>query len=230
MRSGGGYRAYSLGRMAEASDGGQPGSAGDGPTPAGDSDDAAPADPEATAATVPTWTEIGRGVGALLTVVAALGGLVLGVRAEQRADEAERSAAESSRKASAEQVDFYRTPSEVVVMNGNPHAVQMRLFLPDRHLWWDLYALAPCRQIKIPDAALRDSMRRRFPSARFTDGELASLWLEFTDPAGKNWVRSSRGALASSVRSPTAGAVSQLVLDESWNRTAQKSPVCGGTS
>ncbi|MDV9178769.1 hypothetical protein R6V09_52695 [Streptomyces sp. W16] len=210
--------------MAEASSGGQPGPAGDEPTPAGGSDGVAPADPAATA---PAWTEIGRGVGALLTVVAALGGLILGIRAEQRADEAERRAPELDRKASAEQVDFYRTPSEVVVMNGNPHPVRMRLFLPDRHLWWDLYALAPCRQIKIPDAALRDSMRARFPSARFTDGELASLWLEFTDPVGKTWVRSSGGALASPARSPTTGPVGRLVLGESWNRTSQDSPVCG---
>lgn len=250
-------RGCNLGFVAEASNGGQPAPDGGEPTPGtgsdnGDSADSAqqnpgnstnedgeaPADP---AAPVPTWAEIGRVVGAVLTVLAALGGLVLGVRAEQRADREERRAekeerradreekraAELSRKAFAEWVDFYRTPSAVVVMNGNPHPMHMRLILPEKDLWWDLSALEPCKQIKIPNDTLRASMREAVPSVRVADAELSSLWLEFQDPEGRSWVRGgSKGTLVSSEWDAGPG-VNWVDLGETWNKAPEDSPICG---
>ncbi|MFJ1969245.1 hypothetical protein ACIO93_11310 [Streptomyces sp. NPDC087903] len=170
----------------------------------------------------------------MITILAALGGLILGIRAEQRADREEQRAdkeqyraAELSRKAFAEQVDFYRTPTSVIVMNGNPHPMRMRLILPQRHLWWDLNSLQPCKQVKIPNDSLRAGMRMAISSAQVTDGDLASLWLEFRDPEGRSWVRSSSGgALASSVWEARRG-VNWVDLGETWNRAPEDSPICG---
>ncbi|WP_327686528.1 hypothetical protein [Streptomyces sp. NBC_00467] len=224
--------------MAEASGGGQPvadhgdpgpatGSHGDAPA------DLAPQDPAdsdvaATAATASASTrvEIGRGVGAVITVIAALAGLILGVRAEQRADREEKRAAGLSQKAFAEQVDFYRTPSAVVVMNGNPHPTEMRLLLPGR-LWWDLRSLEPCKQIKIPTGSLRASLRDQLPSVQVTDEELSSLWLEFQDPDGRSWARTGGGALAPSTWKPVSLGVHMVDLRESWNKAPEDSPICG---
>lgn len=166
-------------------------------------------------------------MGAVITVIAALGGLLLGIRAEQRADKEEQRAIDASRKAPAEQVDFYRTPSTVVVVNGNPHPVRMRLFLPEKHLWWELYSVAPCKQIAIPNGSLLGSMRDRFPSVQLTDGDLSSLWLEFVDPKGRSWVRGSGGALAPSTPEPTPSGLRMVDLGEPWNKAPQDSPMCG---
>ncbi|KAB2588370.1 hypothetical protein [Streptomyces arboris] len=164
----------------------------------------------------------------MLTVIAALAGLILGVRAEQRADREEKQAAELSQKAFAEQVDFYRTPSVVVVMNGNPHPAKMRLLLPSRHLWWDLRSLEPCKQIKIPTGSLRASLRNLFPSVQVTDEELSSLWLEFQDPEDRSWARTGGGALAASTWKPTS--LGDMVdLRESWNKAPEVSPICGAS-
>ncbi|MFF7976055.1 hypothetical protein [Streptomyces sp. NPDC007905] len=235
--------------MAEASSGGQPVPDGDDSTPAPLSDGAAPANtasqnqasathdddaPADPTVPAPTWAEIGRGVGATITVIAALGGLILGVRAEQRADREEQRgdqqdqrAAELTQKAFAEQVDFYRTTSAVVVMNGNPHPMRMRLVLPKKNMWWDLYVLQPCKQIKILNDVLRASMRKALPSVQVTDGELSSLWLEFRDPKGRSWVRSSSGgALVSSAWKARRGA-NWVDLGETWNKAPEDSPMCG---
>ncbi|MFJ6835506.1 hypothetical protein [Streptomyces sp. NPDC091209] len=174
----------------------------------------------------------------MITVVAAAGGLFLGVRSEQRAGREEQRAAaerrhavEESRKADlkalAEQIDFYRTRSTVVVMNSNRHPLPMRLVLPERHVWWNLYSLRPCSQIKIPTDDLRASMRKAVPSVWVTDGELSSLWLEFGDGRGNFWIRSgSGGALVSSPREAQRGV--QLVdSDEGWIKTSEDSPICG---
>lgn len=215
-------------------DGGDPSSAtgsdGDAPadrTPqhqASSSSGDAHADPTVPA---PTWVEIGRGAGAVITVIAALAGLILGVRAEQRADREEKRAAELSQKAFAEQVDFYRTPSAVVVMNGNPRPAKMRLLLSGRHLWWDLRSLEPCKQIKIPTDSLRASLRIQLPSVQITDEELPSLWLEFQDPEGRSWVRTGGGALAPSTWKPAPLGVHMVDLRETWNKAPENSPICG---
>jgi hypothetical protein len=166
-------------------------------------------------------------VGAVITVIAALAGLILGVRAEQRAGREEKRAAELGRKAFAEQVDFYRTPSAVVVMNGNPHPAQMRLFLPDRYVWWDLRSLEPCKQIKIPTSSLRASLRDQLPSTQVTDEELSSLWLEFQDPDGRSWARTGGGAPVPSAWKPVSLGVHMVDLRESWNKAPEDSPICG---
>jgi hypothetical protein len=166
-------------------------------------------------------------VGAVITVIAALAGLILGVRAEQRAGREEERAAELGRKAFAEQVDFYRTPSAVVVMNGNPHPAQMRLFLPDRYVWWDLRSLEPCKQIKIPTSSLRASLRDQLPSTQVTDEELSSLWLEFQDPDGRSWARTGGGAPAPSAWKPVSLGVHMVDLRESWNKAPEDAPICG---
>ncbi|GGQ34151.1 hypothetical protein GCM10010249_60600 [Streptomyces roseolilacinus] len=170
----------------------------------------------------------------MITVIAALAGLILGVRAEQRADREEKRAAreekraaELSRKAFAEHVAFYRTPSAVVVMNGNPHPAKMRLFLPGRRLWWNLHSLAPCKQIRIPTDSLRASLRAKLLSAQVTDEELSSLWLEFQDPYGRSWARTGGGGLAPSTWEPASPGVHMVDLYESWNKAPEDSPICG---
>ncbi|MBL1083547.1 hypothetical protein JK359_16460 [Streptomyces actinomycinicus] len=162
----------------------------------------------------------------MITVIAALAGLILGVRAEQRAAREEERAAELSQKAFAERVDLYRTPSAVVVMNGNPHPTETRLFLPGRRLWWDLHSLEPCKQIKIPTDTLRASLRSRLPSVQVTDEELSTLWLEFQDPDGRSWARTGGGALAPSTWKP-ASLEHMVDLRESWNKAPEDSPMCG---
>ncbi|MET8291835.1 hypothetical protein ABZV80_42820 [Streptomyces sp. NPDC005132] len=162
----------------------------------------------------------------MITVIAALAGLILGVRAEQRATREEKHAAELSQKSFAEQVDFYRTASAVVVMNGNPHPAEIRIFLPGRRLWWDLHSLEPCKQIKVPNESLRASLRARLPSAQVTDEDLSSLWLEFQDPGGRSWARTGGGALTPSTWKP-ASLEHMVDLRESWNKGSEDSPICG---
>lgn len=182
-----------------------------------------------TAAPELTWAEIGRGVVATLTMIAAVGGLFLGIRGELRADEEHQRVTEESRKGFAEQIDFYRNPSAVVVMNGSSHPVNMRLSLPHKRLSWDLYAVPPCKQITVSNRSLRGSMRAQFPSAQFTDGELSSLWLEFRDPRGRSWIRTSGAALDPSEWKPGAGKAGMVQLDEPWIRGAADSPTCGAS-
>ncbi|MEU0054127.1 hypothetical protein [Streptomyces sp. NPDC006309] len=206
--------------MAEGDTGGRPEpDGGDAPQ-----DDGTPADPRSPP---PSWAELGRIVGASITVLAALGGLVLGVRAEQRADRAERQATEAGRRSFAEQVDFYQTTSDVVVTNGDPNVVYVRLLLPGRKLWWRLGGLPPCRQVSVPRASLRAGMRARFPSTQLTDADLSSLVLEFTDPGNRSWIRGRGGALGPSQGGPAVRGPGMVDLGESWNRSTQAAPVCG---
>ncbi|MDT0470090.1 hypothetical protein [Streptomyces gibsoniae] len=165
-------------------------------------------------------------MGAAITIVAALGGLILGIRAEQRADREEKAAAELSQRAFAEQVDFYRTPSTVVVMNTNPHPVEARLLLPGRHLWWDLRSLEPCKQIKFPIDDLRASMRVQLPKTQVTDEELSSMWLEFQDPDGKSWTRTGTRDLVPSKWKPATRGVPLVDIGETWNKAPEVSPIC----
>ncbi|MFF9087474.1 hypothetical protein ACF1BE_13830 [Streptomyces sp. NPDC014991] len=207
--------------MAERDTGGRPEPEDGEPTQ--DDDDA----PAPRPSPPPSWAELGRTVGASITVLAALGGLVLGVRAEQRADRAERQAAQTERRSFAEQVDFYGTSSDVVVTNGNPHAVYARLLLPERKLWWQLGGLPPCRKVSVPRASLRAGMRARSPSTQVTDADLSSLVLEFTDPDNRSWIRGGGGALGPSQETPAARGLRMVDLSESWNRSAQVAPMCG---
>ncbi|MFJ8036041.1 hypothetical protein [Streptomyces sp. NPDC096032] len=229
--------------------GGQPDPQGGESTPAHGSDDGARVDPPSqdpdadttpddtpadTRGQPPTWAQLGRTLGAVITVLAALGGLVLGVRAEQRADREEQRAVEAEsqllqekRKSFAEQVDFYRTSSAVVVMNGNPHMVDVRLSLPAKKLWWELGGLTPCSQISIPNTSLRGSMRTRMPSAHVTDADLPSLMLEFTDPQNRVWIRGSGGSLGLPRRQPVMHGPGVVDLNETWSRSRQDAPMCG---
>lgn len=214
--------------MAEGNTGGRPEPDGGAPTQDDDTpaDPPPPSPPTSPAASPPSWAELGRTVGAAVTVIAALGGLFLGVRAEQRADRAERQAAEAGRRAFAEQVDFYETSSDVVVTNGNPHAVDARLLLPGKKLWWRLDGLRPCGEISVPRAALRAAMRSRHPSAPLTDGDLSALVLEFADPGDGYWIRLGGGALGPAPDPPAEPGSRVVDLGESWNRSARTAPMC----
>jgi hypothetical protein len=168
----------------------------------------------------------GRTIGALITAAAALGGLILGIRAEQRAsDEKARTDSEKA-KVYAERVDFYRLGAQVIVVNGSARAMAMRLVLRDRKLWWDLEALRPCTQIAIPNNVLFESMTREVPGLRLTQEDLAGLRLEFRDPQGRSWIRTSGGAVSSSEGTSELPGVLR-VSDEDWNLQPENSPDCG---
>ncbi|MDG9701545.1 hypothetical protein [Streptomyces sp. DH37] len=68
---------------------------------------------------------------AVATVVAALGGPVLGTRAEQRTAREEWRAASDEEKAYAERVDVHGHRSSVVVVNDSTRVMNMRLVLRD---------------------------------------------------------------------------------------------------
>ncbi|WP_345665575.1 hypothetical protein [Streptomyces venetus] len=189
-----------------------------------------------------TVLDLGRFTVGAVTVVAALVGLVLGIRAElyagkedQRAQKAEqRAAAEERRskedreKAYANLVDFYRMGSEVIVVNGSSRVMAMRLTLPANKVRWDLDLLQPCKQIAVPNKALLDSMAVEQPSVSLTEGDLAQLRLEFMDPMNKAWIRNSGGALA---RMDAWGPSVRpnLVSSEAWNLSARDAPQCDGS-
>ncbi|MFF9979139.1 hypothetical protein [Streptomyces erythrochromogenes] len=189
-----------------------------------------------------TLLDLGRFGVAAITVVAALVGLVLGIRAElyagreeqraqkaaQRLEAEDKRAREEREKAYADFVDFYRTGLEVIVVNGSSRAMSMRLTLPASHARWDLDLLQPCRQIAIPHQVLLDSMAREQPALKLTEADFAQLQLEMMDPNGKAWIRNSGGPLASmSVWAPSGRP--NLVSSEAWNVSAQKAPQCDGS-
>lgn len=204
--------------------------------PAADVDDSGPSG--AGPYTV-TLLDLGRFTVGAVTVVAALVGLILGIRAElyagredQRAEKAEqRAAAEERRsqeereKAYAHLVDFYRMGSEVIVVNGSSRVMAMRLTLPASKVRWDLDLLQPCKQIAVPNKALFDSMAVEQPSLRLAEEDLAQLRLEFMDPMSKAWIRNSGGALARMDTWAPSGRPG-LVSSEAWNVSAQDAPQC----
>ncbi|MFD8236186.1 hypothetical protein ACFV20_30440 [Streptomyces sp. NPDC059696] len=170
-----------------------------------------------------------------MTVVAALAGLILGIRAELYAGrEDQRAAAEAARtkedreKAYANLVDFYRMGSEVIVVNGSSRVMAMRLTLPRNKVTWDLDLLQPCKQIAVPNKALLDSMTVAEPSVRLVEGDLARLRLEFMDPMRKAWIRNSGGPLARMDAWSPSGRPN-LVSSEAWNISAQDAPQCDGS-
>ncbi|MGW0615744.1 hypothetical protein [Streptomyces sp. NPDC002788] len=208
-------------------------------TPTGDAD---PSEESGSGPYRVTLLDLGRFTVGAVTVVAALVGLILGIRAElyagredQRAEKAEqRAAAEERRsrkereKAYANLVDFYRMGSEVIVVNGSSRVMAMRLTLPASRVRWDLDLLQPCKQIAVPNKALLDSMALEQPSVSLTEGDLAQLRLEFMDPTSKAWIRNSGGALARmDVWAPSGRP--NLVSSEAWSVSAQNAPQCEGS-
>ncbi|MFJ3620459.1 hypothetical protein ACIPSH_20205 [Streptomyces iakyrus] len=189
-----------------------------------------------------TVLDLGRFTVGAVTVVAALAGLILGIRAElyagredQRAERAEqRAAAEERRskedreKAYANLVDFYRMGSEVIVVNGSSRVMAMGLTLPASRVRWDLDLLQPCKQIAVPNKALLDSMAVEQPSVSLTEGDLGQLRLEFMDPMNKAWIRNSGGALAR-MDAWAPSVRPNLVSSEAWNLSAQDAPQCDGS-
>lgn len=150
-----------------------------------------------------TLLDLGRFTVSAVTVVAALVGLILGIRAElyagradQRAAAVEHRSQEEREKAYANLVDFYRMGAEVIVVNGSSRVLAMRLTPPASKVRWDLDFLQPCKQIAVPNRALLDSKGVEQPSVSLTEGDLAQLRLEFVDPMNKAWIRNSGGALA----------------------------------
>ncbi|QWB21196.1 MULTISPECIES: hypothetical protein [Streptomyces] len=189
-----------------------------------------------------TALDLGRFAVGAVTVVAALVGLVLGIRAElyagredQRAEKAEQRAAaeelrskEDREKAYANLVDFYRMGSGVIVVNGSSRVMTMRLTLPANKVSWDLDLLQPCKQIAVQNKALLHSMAVEQPSVSLAEGDLAQLRLEFMDPESKAWIRHSGGALAR-MDAWVPSRRPNLVSSEEWNVSAQDSPQCDGS-
>ncbi|MFI8263905.1 MULTISPECIES: hypothetical protein [unclassified Streptomyces] len=169
--------------------------------------------------------DLGRFAVAAVTVLAALAGLVLGIRSEQRAVGEEQRAKEAREKAYADLVDFYRMGSEVIVVNGSSRVMAMRLTLPGSNVRWDLDLLQPCKQIDITNRSLLDSMAVEEPSVKLVEGDLAQLRLEFMDPMDRAWIRNSGGAVARTAGWKPSGRP-LMVSSESWNSGAQAAPAC----
>ncbi|MFE9928658.1 hypothetical protein [Streptomyces sp. NPDC005533] len=186
--------------------------------------------------------DLGRFAVAAVTVVAALAGLILGIRselyagredqrakkAEQRAVDEQQRANEAREKAYADLVDFYRMGSQVIVVNGSSRVMAMRLTLPGSHVRWDLDLLQPCKQISIANRSMLDSMAAEEPSVKLVEEDLAQLRLEFMDPLNRAWIRNSGGAVARTAGWQPSGRPF-MVSSESWNSTAQDAPACGKT-
>ncbi|WP_159043378.1 hypothetical protein [Streptomyces sp. NBRC 110028] len=175
-------------------------------------------------------------MGTLITVLAALGGLILGIRAEQRATKEESRAVNEEKEASvrdksayARRVDFYQHMSTLTIINGSSRVMDMRLVLRKPDVWWDLQALPPCQQFDIPTGLLKSAMSAKEPrvAKHLTDGDLSRLQLELRDPNGRVWRRDSGGLVArvGDWGRPPKGL--RVVSSEPWNMGPEKSPYCG---
>ncbi|MEV0689092.1 hypothetical protein [Streptomyces sp. NPDC050388] len=175
-------------------------------------------------------------VATVITVLAALGGLILGIRAEQRAtneeiravnEEKEENARDES--AYARRVDFYQHMSTLTIINGSSRIMNMRLVLKKPDVWWDLQALPPCGQFDIPTGLLKSAMLAEEPGVEkdLTDRDLSRLQLELRDPNGRVWRRDSGGLVAQvgDWDQPPKGL--RVVSSEPWNMEPKKSPYCG---
>ncbi|MEU6865857.1 hypothetical protein ABZ924_21815 [Streptomyces sp. NPDC046876] len=184
--------------------------------------------------------DVGRFAVSAVTVVAALVGLVLGIRAElhagreeQRADREEQRAMRSESLAEdtraqvyANLVDFYRDGSVLTVVNGNSRVIAMRLTLPERQLRWDLDLVKPCKTLLISSSSLLSSIAVKEPSLKLTEDDLAQLRLEFMDPNHNAWERiSGKGLTKTKSWEPTGRP--NVVSTEEWNVDAKESPQCG---
>ncbi|MER7762231.1 hypothetical protein [Streptomyces sp. NPDC097619] len=188
-----------------------------------------------TAARRAAAAEVGRFVVGAVTVLAALAGLVLGIRAElrsgreeQRVEAAERLAEEAREKVYADLVDFYWDGAVLHVVNGNSRVVPMRLALPDRKVFWDLALVKPCKELLVPRSALLASMAGEVPSVRLGAGELGSVRLEFMDPEGRVWERVSGRGLTRAEPWPPASRPPAVSAEE-WNLRPEDSPRCGSS-
>lgn len=180
---------------------------------------------------------------AVITVLAALGGLILGIRAEARAtrdegraarDEArtisdEKEASAHDKSVYARQVDFYQYMSFLTIVNDSSSVMDMRLVLNNPDVWWDLGALRPCRQFEISTGLLKSGMSAKEPriAKDLTDRDIDRLQLELRDPNGRVWRRDS-GGLVAQVRNwdqPPKGL--RVVSSEPWNMKPEWSPRCG---
>jgi hypothetical protein len=192
----------------------------------------------------------------VITVAAALGGLVLGIRAEQRAVKEETRAVEAEQRAKSEErraieaesrakdeeqqaserdkstyarrVDFYRDMNTMIVINGSTRVMDMRLVLDDPDVWWDLQALPPCQQFDIPTGLLMSAMSAKEPwvSKHLTQQDLSRLRLEILDPNGKVWHRDSGGFVTEAEDWTQKPKGVRLVSNEPWNMKPEKSPFC----
>ncbi|WP_189891711.1 hypothetical protein [Streptomyces xantholiticus] len=164
--------------------------------------------------------QTGRAVTAALTVLAALGGLVLGIRAELRTTE-------EAEQADAKMVSFYRTPTMITVLNGSNRVIAMRLSLEQPSVWWDLQAVPPCQKIDIPPALLKMSMSEAVPRVTVEDVDLNRLRLEFMDSEGKTWTRAGGGPLRRSAGWEQSLTSVRMVSPEPWNAKPEEAPGCG---
>lgn len=145
----------------------------------------------------------------VITVLAALGGLILGIRAEIRATADEKRAVNeetravnaekeaSARDASvyARRVDFYQYMSSLTIINGSSRVMDMRLVLKNPDVWWDLQALRPCQQFDIPTGLLKSAMSAKEPrvAKHLTDRDMSRLQLELRDRTAKSGVGTAAG-------------------------------------
>ncbi|MDR6975061.1 hypothetical protein J2X68_001745 [Streptomyces sp. 3330] len=171
----------------------------------------------------------------VVTVIAALGGLILGVRAEQRAVGDERRAMDQDAEADEREastyprlVDFYRHMSTLTVVNSSSRVMEMRLVLKSPDVWWDLQALPPCGQFDIPTGLLKSSMSAEEPSVtkHLTDRDLDRLRLELRDPNGKVWSLASGALFARAADWKQSPGGVRLISSEPWNMKPEKSPTC----
>lgn len=164
--------------------------------------------------------QTGRAVTAVLTVLAALGGLVLGIRAELRATE-------EAEQVDAKMVSFYRTPTMITVLNGSNRVIAMRLSLEQPSVWWDLQAVPPCQKIEIPPMLLKMSMSEAVPHVTIRDIDLDRLRLEFMDSEGRTWIRAGAGPLRRSAGWKQSLTSVRMVSPEPWNARPEETAACG---
>ncbi|GGT57047.1 hypothetical protein GCM10010271_70960 [Streptomyces kurssanovii] len=164
--------------------------------------------------------QTGRAVTAALTVLAALGGLVLGIRAELRTTE-------EAEQVDARMVSYYRTPTMITVLNGSNRVIAMRLSLEQPSVWWDLQAVPPCQRMDIPRALLKMSMSEAVPRVTVKDADLNRLRLEFMDSEGRTWIRAGGGPLRRSAGWEQSLTSVRMVSPESWNAKPEETPGCG---
>lgn len=164
--------------------------------------------------------QTGRAVTAALTVLAALGGLVLGIRAELRATE-------EAEQVDAKMVSFYRTPTVITVLNGSNRVIAMRLSLEQPSVWWDLQAVPPCQKIDVPLTLLKMSMSEAGPRVTVKDIDLDRLRLEFMDSEGRTWIRAGTGPLRRSAGWEQSLASVRMVSPEPWNAKPEETAACG---
>ncbi|MGY0460474.1 hypothetical protein ACW14Y_09435 [Kitasatospora sp. cg17-2] len=188
-----------------------------------------PAEPEITF----TIVDLGKVLVGAMTFVAALAGLILGIRAEirasddhKRAVEEDRRVTEARRLTAVERTYFYETDTAAVVVNSSDRVMKMRLVLPQKGVWWGEVQPAPCRQVVIPYEALLASMKAAAPSVQLGPGDLAQLQLEVTDPAGLVWRRASAGGAVPAPPGEPLTGTGRIDYGEQWMADAKSSPVC----